>query len=147
MPGDSGNVLHQFFRFLKDLPIDLLKDHLNGPHLSDPISKHIGFVDMPASAGAAGNQFSGKCKLIRYSFYLFFWCTCHFTFSFPDSSKKHTVRKQICFILFAVFFTVIIFSALKSWWQAEQYFHLLIRRELRNPPRQKLFLSFLRNSG
>ena len=147
MPGDSGNVLHQFFRFLKDLPIDLLKDHLNGPHLSDPISKHIGFVDMPASAGAAGNQFSGKCKLIRYSFYLFFWCTCHFTFSFPDSSKKHTVRKQICFILFAVFFTVIIFSALKSWWQAEQYFHLLIRRELRNPPRQKLFLSFLRSSG
>ena len=99
MPGDSGNVLHQFFRFLKDLPIDLLKNHLNGPHLSNPISKHIGFVDMSASAGAAGNQFSGKCKLIRYSFYLFFWCTCHFTFSFPDSSKKHTVRKQIYFIL------------------------------------------------
>ena len=100
MSGDSCDIFHKLFRFLKDLPVDLLEDHLDGAHFSDPVSQHVGSIDMPASAGGAGNQFPGKCKLIRDFFYLFFLYLCHLTFSFPDSSKKHTVRKQICFILF-----------------------------------------------
>ena len=97
---DPVQGFHKLFRFLKDLPVDLLEDHLDGAHFSDPVSQHVGSIDMPASAGGAGNQFPGKCKLIRDFFYLFFLYLCHLTFSFPDSSKKHTVRKQICFILF-----------------------------------------------
>lgn len=57
-------------------------------HLSDPISKHIGFVDMPASAGAAGNQFSGKCKLIPLFFLSLLLVYLPFYLLFPQTAVK-----------------------------------------------------------
>ena len=59
----SHNILHQFYRFCKNLPVHPLEDHLHLPHIADLKGQQISIINMSAPEGLAFCKPSCKFKI------------------------------------------------------------------------------------